>query len=544
MKVTKISIHDFKSIEDIELCPRTLTVFVGQNNCGKSNILEALRVYFNETKPADNMLREVPGYKAETLWIEVEYTGETPDELEQAELPEKYMLPGNRYRIRFTYTNGKGEYRGYIIEDGNEVPDSDNTYFGKAGRGKVGTVIYIPAIREVQAELKTANTAAFGKILKEIVSDEVKASPAYGDYATALSALETHIRGEAIDRPKEERTYDNLADIEATLNEELKDWNWKTRIPFTPVDPGKLVAGSANLVLFEHEDIDRDPGVVGQGLQRSVVNSLLAVWAEVSKAKDARKATGRDRKVFRPTARLLLYEEPEAYLALPQQRRAFHNLRTLAQAGTQVLMSTHSPVFLEDTVDDFSSLYVIPLADSTVPRTIGAALSARLDDEETQRRFRFHCWLNAERNAAFFADTIALVEGPTEKAIYLWLIQKNKETFGSHCFVVFDCGGKGSIPQFMELFGDFGLPHVVIHDDDHNKNDKHIQWNADIQTGRNTTTQNITPIPGDIEEYLEIPKSGDGRTKVVDAIWHIETVGIPKDKETFLLGALAPDTNK
>ncbi len=99
MQITKVTIDNFKTVRETNLTLRPFTVLVGKNNTGKSNILEALRLYFGDVKATDNMFRNTAKEKAEQLWIEVEYLADTPEEIE--DLPEKYKLPGNRYRVRF-----------------------------------------------------------------------------------------------------------------------------------------------------------------------------------------------------------------------------------------------------------------------------------------------------------------------------------------------------------------------------------------------------------------------------------------------------------
>ena len=50
--ITKIHIENFRSIKSIDADLAQLAIFVGKNDCGKSNILRALNLFFNdETNP-------------------------------------------------------------------------------------------------------------------------------------------------------------------------------------------------------------------------------------------------------------------------------------------------------------------------------------------------------------------------------------------------------------------------------------------------------------------------------------------------------------
>jgi predicted ATP-dependent endonuclease of OLD family len=49
-----VAIRRFRSIADLKIATGALTVFVGANGSGKSNVLRALNLYFNgEVEPND-----------------------------------------------------------------------------------------------------------------------------------------------------------------------------------------------------------------------------------------------------------------------------------------------------------------------------------------------------------------------------------------------------------------------------------------------------------------------------------------------------------
>ena len=50
MKITKIQIKHFRSIENQTLAFASFNVFVGKNDCGKSNILRSIDLFFNYNK--------------------------------------------------------------------------------------------------------------------------------------------------------------------------------------------------------------------------------------------------------------------------------------------------------------------------------------------------------------------------------------------------------------------------------------------------------------------------------------------------------------
>jgi putative ATP-dependent endonuclease of OLD family len=46
MKISKIRIENFRSIESAVFEPTDFNIYVGQNNCGKTNFFEAIEFFF------------------------------------------------------------------------------------------------------------------------------------------------------------------------------------------------------------------------------------------------------------------------------------------------------------------------------------------------------------------------------------------------------------------------------------------------------------------------------------------------------------------
>ena len=48
MKIKSITIHNFRSIKEAKFDPYDYSVLVGANNAGKSNVLTALRIFYED----------------------------------------------------------------------------------------------------------------------------------------------------------------------------------------------------------------------------------------------------------------------------------------------------------------------------------------------------------------------------------------------------------------------------------------------------------------------------------------------------------------
>ncbi len=98
MKIKSIKIHNFRSIKDAEFVLSNYNVLVGANNSGKSNILTALRIFY-EDGIKFNEKKDFPQFQTddEESWIEIEYLL-TDDEFKN--LKEDYKNPGNILKVR------------------------------------------------------------------------------------------------------------------------------------------------------------------------------------------------------------------------------------------------------------------------------------------------------------------------------------------------------------------------------------------------------------------------------------------------------------
>ena len=69
MKIKRISIENFRSIKQANISVSDFNIFVGQNNCGKTNLFEALEFFFNGYK---GNIRELIFKRSSDLEMSVE----------------------------------------------------------------------------------------------------------------------------------------------------------------------------------------------------------------------------------------------------------------------------------------------------------------------------------------------------------------------------------------------------------------------------------------------------------------------------------------
>lgn len=80
MRITKIRIRNFRSIQDITIPLEPFTVFCGPNSCGKSNIFRAVQLAFKEHISADDAQTNLPtslinsqGAPNLSIWVDCDF---------------------------------------------------------------------------------------------------------------------------------------------------------------------------------------------------------------------------------------------------------------------------------------------------------------------------------------------------------------------------------------------------------------------------------------------------------------------------------------
>ncbi len=99
MKAIAIKIHNYKSIEDADIELNPYSLLVGPNNSGKSNLIAAIRTFYEKGLKYDQF-RDFPKFKSTKdteSWMEIQYK---PDEEELAQLKNEYKLPDGTFRVR------------------------------------------------------------------------------------------------------------------------------------------------------------------------------------------------------------------------------------------------------------------------------------------------------------------------------------------------------------------------------------------------------------------------------------------------------------
>lgn len=535
MKLRKVTIHNFRSILDASFEISDYSLVVGENNSGKTNLLSALRAFYEDGGFKFEKSRDFPKIDTDDneSWIELHF--DTSEE-EQQGLKDAYKSEDNLLKVRKFFQSDNGKVKAkqsniYAYEDGNL---SDNLFYGAANisSSKLGSIIYIPAVSKVEDSLKTTGPSPFRDLVNLVMKKVVSGSGVFEQLNTAFTKFNNEFKAEEVSGL-------SIDGIKSDVNGELAQWGVGLDIEVSPIKSDDIVKNLLKPHIEDHKlDGQRvDISSFGQGLQRHLIYTLIKMSARYN------ISTKSSNKEFNPDYTLLLFEEPEAFLHPSQQDVLFRGLKDLASTeGQQVIVSTHSSLFVGKSVADITSILRLHRSDK---HTAGHQLTSsklqevldnnlvaarkfgedqdpdfdeqvRLSDEE----LRYFLWLDSERSSLFFARHVLLCEGASEKIYFDYLADNEWGFLRDSRVYVLDCLGKFNLHRFIHLLTELGIPHSVVFDGDNGRK-HHAIWNQIVNDASTPLTNGIHQFDEDLEDYLGIPKpQGRNDLKPINIIKH------------------------
>ncbi|WP_328922249.1 ATP-dependent nuclease [Streptomyces griseoaurantiacus] len=513
MRISHVHVQNYRGLRDLQIPVSQFGCIIGENNAGKSSILQALDIFFSGPT-----LKDTDFYDARNP-LRIEVTFEEIKDEDLARLAEEHrgriekVAEGGRLTLSRAYAvPGKG-----VLKQVDDVP-SDRRYWpssvqelvaGKRGeelrQGAIYTfpelreklspkptqkevkeaiaelsanlspaertkgdvdlvtgmdksiqallpeVIYIPAVKELSDDLKTSESSSFGKLLG-ILFEQIK--PQLSDIDTLFGQLRSYLNAEVMpDGSLSDKRLDEVRQIESLVQGNLQaafpDTSVSIEIP--PPDL-KSILSSATITV--------DDGVrgafksKGDGLRRSVTFAILRSYAEL------RTTVRGDSMEVKPRPYLLLFEEPELFLHPRAQRQLFEALRIFAQ-DNHVLVSTHSTAFYSPQAT--GTFVKIAKNRSTTPPT---AIAYPVDLSHLKAKDQFQMIRQENNDAAFFSDKVLLVEGDSDHILvpHIARMLNSDWDFDKQSVAIARVNGKASIARYREFFERFGVSVAVLAD--------------------------------------------------------------------------------
>lgn len=575
MRIKSIRIENFRCFEDETILLNDYTCFVGPNGAGKSTVLAALNVFFQEKESAstdtyrlidedyyrknttqpvritltfDNLSNEaIESLKdyvrqeelvvtAEAVFDEGSQTGVVRhfgQRLGFEEFRKFFEAVKENARVRDVlnpmYDGLREQYpdlpsagskdaksealRAYEAERSEEcvlIPSEDN-FYGIGGPGKLAPFVqwvFVPAVKDVVEEGIEARNTAFGKLIERAVRSRT-------NFDDELEAL----RAETLGRYEEllETNQESLSEIAASLKNRLESWahsGVQLDIEWSG-DPNKSVKVEQPVATVRTGDDDFVGNLarMGHGLQRSYLLALLQELAEL----DTDNA---------PTL-LLGVEEPELYQHPPQERHLASVLNDLSTRNSQVLVTTHSPLFVSGR--GFENIRLVRRPSQTEGSCTMAltfpALCDRIRDacgEDRERRTeglvaKIHQSLQPGIAEMFFARVPILVEGLEDVAFITTELHCSNRWADFHrlgCHLI-PVHGKNKLIKPLAIAVELGLPSFVVFDADNDCPDQYrTKHENDNKALLNLLSSGLDPFPDDdvLEGHFAVWKTNLGDT--------------------------------
>lgn len=311
--ITKIEIRNFRSISKLIIDTKNVSIFVGQNDAGKSNILRALNLFFNnETDPGydldfqtDFYIRGTRARKADEISVEIELT-----------------LPNN-----YVETNGDVLVWKRIWRKESKLPVYDE-YFGR--RIKKGT----RGGNNVE-EIKIPSRSNLHSTLKQINYIYVPATKTT-NYFDSLRGQIYH----TISNVAQESFHKSSKDFEGNISKHLLDLT--NGLASSLGFDSKLSLPADLSPIFEKLDFISSEKISlknrGDGIKARYIPHILYFMAQ--KQKELGKRGG-------PRYTTIWgYEEPENNLEMMSCSLLAQEIFNYNKSGiAQIFLTTHSPIF-------------------------------------------------------------------------------------------------------------------------------------------------------------------------------------------------------
>lgn len=468
MHIRRVVIKSFRNLRslDVSLEP-DMTCVVGENNSGKTNFLTALRLALDANLPnyrrtlvKEDFSEGIDISTPQQVFVGIELTDfydvDQEEKVKELALAQEWAVEEDVarvcYRFRPTSTvrqaieSEERDGTDLTIEDyeyelvGGAVTDDDGNLkdlseiewnddfhvFVKIGRLSAFRVTFLPAIRDVEDDLRRTTTSPLGKLLDVTNIPEDK-----------RDELLERIK-KANEEVSEQSEIKELANDISTSLEESVGSTFALDVGLGMASPTFSALSRALRVLLTGQGLeDADPSRNGLGLNNALYISMLLAYFERRLDQD------------NTAGQLLLIEEPEAHLHPQLQRVLFGRL--LAKE-CQIVATSHSTHISSRA--DLKNLLVFTQEEDALTTSCKPVTVAEIEDSDISDLERY---LDATKSVLLFARRVILVEGMSEVFLVPSLVKKvmdvNLEEYGVSVVPIHGV----HFDAYMKLFDDEGI---------------------------------------------------------------------------------------
>ncbi|WMC12094.1 AAA family ATPase [Oceanimonas pelagia] len=456
-RLNKLIIQNFRSIgtEKVEIELDDIVVLVGPNNVGKSGILRAYETVMSHgSKDGKLTINDFPNGQVDT------------DNLPTIELHTIVFndAPGDRWispttagewliREKWTWDspNKDPKRQGFDVQKGDwddQVPwGAPNV--ANSRRPLPHRIDAFATPDKQAAEITKLITSLLKEKLSDIKSDPDQDKSDYELVLDKIKDLQTKVV---------QATEDEIKVIENEISDYLGKLFPKHKIKFDAKPEADLESAyqpfksTADLLMGPENGYFSSIEHQGSGARRTLLWATLKYLSE-----------SQDKKGSRP--HVLLLDEPEICLHPSAIREARNVLYELPASGNwQVMITSHSPIFIDLSKDNTTIIRVFRENDSEVKSTtLYRPERAKLDDDD-KKNLKLMNICDPYVHEFFFGGRQIIVEGDTEYTAFSMIKEIYPDEYSDVQIV--RARGKGIIPSVAKVLKQFSKSFFILHDTD------------------------------------------------------------------------------
>ena len=459
MKIKSVTINNFRSIQHAKIDFHDYSIIVGENNVGKSNIIDAIRYFYGDLELTMMDWCLINEREPFDVSVEVEYDISPQD---YNNLPKEYRIHQDKLCVRkeidLSTVDMRKHFKSRYVCPGANQSDRPIEDF-------LGNVIYIPSGDDMRHTYKSILDKLSESIRKRIEMTKL-----------SYNFLVKH----------------EFSRIEQKIANEIQALGIQPDISFDSQLP------QTQMSLYVEEGYGLTGlTVLSTGTQRRVIAGLIKINAQLNE------------RLYGIYPTVLLYEEPEAYMHPNAITDLAYDLRGFARMpNQQVIATTHSGHMVSENVVDIRGVIRVDKQNGLTRIHQNKIPASELELAKNLVYF------NRPRSDIFFANKVVLVEGPTEYNLYNYLKKRGDLPHSlTRDVTLIDCIGKWPMPYFQKILNSYNIRHSVLYDLD---GDPNRPDNIAVRNEFSELTDYSYGFPRDIETFCGIKKSGNPAINIIN----------------------------
>ncbi len=433
MHIEKVYLEHFRNFKKATVNFNQKSLIIGPNDVGKTNLVHALRLLLDKSLSAIDLEPSDTDFNVESKSNEIKILIFFKDVTEDCVLSTFKGLISDNGKLVIAYyasrdSSGKKDYEIKAGKDKNSLQDQKNRHYLKALN-----LEYVRSSRDLMAYVRKEKRKIFEEYKSERNDNEKDAdAKLIGEIQDGLDEINIKIKDLTFIKK-------SLSKINQELNQLTPD-NDDVTLGFDSgaLDPDDYVDNVGLVSESNGERVD----VGGDGRNNQI---FLSMWSSRKEKSDLEEVT------------IYCVEEPEAHLHPHNQRNlAYYLSNTL---NGQVIITTHSPQI----ACEFSPNSIIKLYKNTKNSSRAASKGCSSIVSDSFEAFNYR--LNILPAEAFFANSVLLVEGPSEVLFYKALSKAIGIDIDRLGISILAVNGVDFDP-YMNIFTTLNIPTVVRTDND------------------------------------------------------------------------------